>query len=727
MAKHKVNAAQISISTSDFNIQDLAFGAGTKTWFELASLSKTVASAFAIEYFAKKKISLNTKVNTLFEKSKSTFRLKSANGSPADWADKVTLAQLMSHYALNMHYVNGVPANKEMPPITAFLDGNDTYGYVPVCVQNDPGTKFQYSGGGFIVLEHLIESLEGKSVKELTREFLDKLNMKDFSFEQATLPDHEYATGISVDGKEIEGKRKMFPAFAAGCMGTAHDMNLFLNHLTRAYKKTEGSLALSHDTAVRMLFGRDFGCFKFMGSEMGLGVFVAAAGMNKIAIHQGANDGFRCLYLHCFDGPNKGQGFTLLCNAELNGVLFISEVAQNILKELKFEGIDFDKFKSHFDLKNIPQEEIVNIGYKNLIFSAFKPMLPESIVNKGPHDPLASFNLAVDAEILEVTNQKFARAENLLSAYLPVFDPNLFGKQGKIMDSWETVRHNALPCDVLVLKLKKSSVIKFISVSTKYHLGNQAQFIKIEGRVAGSDEWIELLPKSNLEGHALYGGKSASQKTVDLIRVSNFPDGGISRLGLYNEIPSEEIENFNGTSVKFTEEIPKTVKPLAAPYAPTEDEIKKNWSKVKKGELVDVASLAFGGKLIHASNEHYGPAIQTISPYSPMHMFDGFESARSRVPDHSEEIVLQLARPSVIEKIVLDFSFFVNNNPREITILGLSGKSWVTLVDVEAVKAFAGNKREFSINNEKTIEQIKVVAIPDGGINRIHVYSRNNF
>jgi malate synthase len=722
--KHKIQAAQVSITTSAFNIQDLTFGANKTTWFELASLSKTVASAFAIEYFAKKKISLDTKVNSLLEKSKSTFRLKSSDASHSEWADKVTIAHLMSHYALNMHYVNGVPADKKMPPITEFLNGNETYGYAPVSVANEPGTKFQYSGGGFIVLEHLIEALEEKPVAVLTREFLDKLGMKDFSFAQENIPGHEYTTGFSADGKEIVGKRKMFPAFAAGSMGTAHDMNVFLNHLTKAFRNSEGSEVLSHDTAVKMLYGRDFGCQKFMGSEMGLGVFIATAGMNKIAIHQGANDGFRCLYLHCFDGPNIGQGFTLLCNAELNGVLFISEVAQKLLKEMQFEGIDFKKFNYDFELKNIPQEEVVNIGYKKLIFDAFSPMLPESIIDKGPRDPLASYNLAVDAEIIEVTNQKFARAENLLSTHLPVFDPNLFGKQGKIMDSWETVRHNPLSCDTLLLNLKKPSTVKYISVSTKYHLGNQAQFIKIEGRVLETGEWIELLPKTNLEGHALYNGKSSSQKVVDQIRVSNFPDGGISRLGLYNELPAAEIGKFNDSSEKFVDDIPKTIKPLAAPYAPGEIEIKKNWSKIKKGELVDVASLAFGGKLIHASNEHYGPAIQTISPYSPMHMFDGFESARSRVSDHTEEIILQLACPSVIEKLVLDFSFFVNNNPREIKILGLSDKKWITLVDVESVKAFAGNKREFLINCDSVIDQIKVVAIPDGGINRIKAYSR---
>lgn len=91
-----------------------------------------------------------------------------------------------------------------------------------------------------------------------------------------------------------------------------------------------------------------------------------------MAIHQGANDGFRGIYIYCFDGPNKNYGLTVFSNADLKGVLFNSEVTQIILEELNFQGINFQKFKKNFDVKNISQEEIVNIGYKSLIFQAFE-------------------------------------------------------------------------------------------------------------------------------------------------------------------------------------------------------------------------------------------------------------------------------------------------------------------------------------------------------------------
>ena len=193
----------------------------------MASLSKTVGSCFAIEYFSKKNIPLDTSVNSLLEKTSSAFRIRAESHENNEWENQVTLEHLMSHSALNMHYVNGVPANLVMPPISAFLNGNKEYNYLPIRVINKPGTTFKYSGAGFMVLEHLIEELEKKSIKNLTRVFLDELGMKEFSFEQMKLPDVDYAYGYDDYGQEVMGTRKMFPAFAAG----------FLNNFQFSIKK----------------------------------------------------------------------------------------------------------------------------------------------------------------------------------------------------------------------------------------------------------------------------------------------------------------------------------------------------------------------------------------------------------------------------------------------------------------------------------------------------------
>ncbi|MFS4460707.1 serine hydrolase [Bdellovibrio sp. HCB2-146] len=722
LKKHKVHGAQIAISTGADSMQSFALGeASTKTWFELASLSKTVGSCFAIEYFRKKKIPLNTSVNQLLAKTDSSFRLKSLDAANPQWADQVTIANLMSHSALNMHYVSGTPANEPMPALTTVLP--------QVGVINEPNAKFQYSGAGFIVLEHLIESLEKQSIQSLTRPFLDQLGLKNFSFEQKNLPNVEYAHGYQIDGKEVPGTRYMFPAFAAGAMGTASDMSSFLAQLTKAFHQPEGAGIISHDTAVQMLFGSDKGCKKFMGTKMGLGVFTAEAGPNRLMIHQGANEGFRCLFVHCYNGPSTGLGFTILCNAELNGVLFISEVAQALLSEFKMEGIDTKLFKKTFVTADLSQEEVVNIGYRDLIFNAFAADLPEEIIEKGPLDPLAQYNLAVGGKVLEATNQLFARAENLLSDHLPLFDPGLFGRQGKIMDSWETVRHNQKPADEMIFELKKPSAINYVGVSTKYHLGNQAQFTRIEGLNVQTKEWQDIIPKTALEGHSYKAMKTTTGSTIfSQIKVSNFPDGGISRLHLFDEtLPQAEKAKFlpanEAKSVRFDDVIPQTIKSLAPKYEATETNIKTNWSKLKPGSEVDVASSAFGGKIIKATNEHYGPAIQVISPFPPLHMFDGMETSRSRKPGHFEEVIIGLGKASRLNRLELDFTYFVNNSPLELSIHGLADDKWIPLVEKMNVKGYAANKIVFDITEKSVLSQLKVTAHPDGGINRVKAYA----
>jgi malate synthase len=709
------NIAGTQISTLlDGNIHSIALGDATENnWFEMASLSKSVASAFAIEYFSKKNIPLSSAVNKLLKQTASRYQIP--NG------DDVTIEHLMSHKALNLHYVNGVPADRAMPPITAFLAGNTEYGYEPIKVVNVPGTRFQYSGGGFIVLEHLIEAIDGNPVKELTRKFLDDLGMNQWSFDQETRKDHEYATGLTDSGEVVSGTRKMFPAFAAGGMGTSHDMAKFLKHLETAYHDLSGSGPLSHDTARIMLHGFDQGCRKFMGCLMGLGIFIAHAGDNKLMIHQGANDGFRCLFLHAFEGPDRGKGFVILANKDNEAMLFIAEAAQALLKEMNFDGINTTVFGKTFSTDKLRQEEIVNLGYKNLVFNAFHPMRPEPITDKGPKDPLAPYNLLSGAKVIDVSDEMFARAENLFSDHLPKFDPTLFGKQGKVMDSWETVRHNPYGVDTLELELKGPAPIRYLLLSTKYHTGNFSPEVMIEG--LSEDKWETILPRKKLSGHSEVRITLPQEtKKISEIRVSQFPDGGFTRLGLFRELPEDVKTSFDGVTRSYEEKVPQTKKPLSIPYSPDQLEIEKNWKTIK-GEFNN-ASLALGAKVLSATDEHYSPASAALAPTGPINMFDGMESARSRTPGHFEEVVIAVAKPLAIHMVEMDFTYFVNNNPLEVSVDGHDGKDWITLVPKSLVKPFRGNKKRFSFPQSVKIEKLRLRTYPCGGLNRFRAMSR---
>ncbi|MCX6131364.1 MAG: serine hydrolase [Proteobacteria bacterium] len=291
MTKHQITGAAIALA-SDRGVQEISLGFAEKdkrpvhnhTFFELASLSKTLASAFAIEYFNKKGIPLDTSVNRLLAKTSSNFRLRLAKEK--EWLDEVNIEQILNHTALNMHYVKGFSRDKAMPPLTELLLYPERYGYSAIEVLHKPGTVFQYSGGGYLVLEHLIEAIEGKSIQELIRPFLRALGNLDLSFEAESFMGKDYANGYFDNGEGLAAGYLIFPAFAAGAFGTAGAMLSFLGLLGQAYHSLEGAGPISHDTAVRMLQGIDKGARKFMGCRIGLGVFIAEAGANRLAIHQ---------------------------------------------------------------------------------------------------------------------------------------------------------------------------------------------------------------------------------------------------------------------------------------------------------------------------------------------------------------------------------------------------------------------------------------------------------
>lgn len=365
------------------------------TVFEIASLSKTIAAAFMIQYFKAKGKDVNTLVNPLFREAGADFQLRSAEGMPPEWAEQVTLANLIDHTGLGMHYVNGVPLSKDMPPVQELISGTTEkpapYGYASIQLTKQPGTKFNYSGGGFLVLQHLLEVLEGKPIADIMQPFLAASGAAvglGLSFAQS-LPGKHYATGYKSDGVEpVPDGRLMFPPLAAGGLGSIAALAEWLRQLAIAYKKPDGCGPIAHSTAVQMLSpGPDLGSEAFMRSRMGLGIFVfeaAAPGQlpSKWMLHQGANDGFRGLLLVCFDGPDAvdgPRGLVVFSNSDNNAMLLNCAVVKALLQSstafsppLKCLDWSLTTPLDGFSMEGMKQAEIVNLGIKDLVLNAFR-------------------------------------------------------------------------------------------------------------------------------------------------------------------------------------------------------------------------------------------------------------------------------------------------------------------------------------------------------------------
>lgn len=329
------------------------------TWVQYASLSKTIGTAFAFETFREKGIDPDTSVNKVLRDLESTFVLE------GPYAEDVKLYHLCQHTALGMHYVPGL---KETPEPLKLLQGS----YASLCVEKEPGSKFHYSGGGFIVLEHVLNLLSpDKTVEDFLRGQIGS---------GLALSEISSADGHYDDNKPVPCRGGFaFPAFAAGLRGSPRVLMSFLRELARAYHGESDKI--SRETARAMLEDNlvDLGSIDFMGAYAGLGTFVAYGGPNKFMLHQAANDGFRGMYLVCFDGPDKGKGFVIVANGDTPAVFLNSALAVLCLKKLNIQGVDLSIVQNKedsFDLSHIPQEQIVNLVYKHLVFDAFTGTTP---------------------------------------------------------------------------------------------------------------------------------------------------------------------------------------------------------------------------------------------------------------------------------------------------------------------------------------------------------------
>jgi len=353
-----------------------------ETWLQIASLSKTVGTAFALETFRERGISTAQSANALLARLGSRWALRGADAQHSAYADAVTVAQLVNHTALGMHYVPGVHVPESaMPSAVDMLSGAAVeHGYAALLVERAPGVHFKYSGGGFIVLQHVLELVYGTPVDEALLPFLAKCGAADlgFSFE-AYGGVANVADGYYDDGRAVPGRGGLaFPPLAAGGRGTPTAVAKFLFELAEAYHGR--GQAISEATAHAMLDREnlvDLGSLDFMRARAGLGVFVARAGPNSVMLHQAANDGFRGVYVVCFDGPDAANGpvgFVVLANGDNAATFLNCDVCVALLRELRLEGVDLALLASDVqkaELLAAPQEQIVNLGYKELVFRAF--------------------------------------------------------------------------------------------------------------------------------------------------------------------------------------------------------------------------------------------------------------------------------------------------------------------------------------------------------------------
>jgi len=286
------------------------------TLFQAASISKPVSAMTALRFAEQGKLNLDSDVNRFL----SSWQIPENEHTEKN---KVTLRGILSHTAgLTVHGFQGYGFYAEVPSLLQILNGELPANSAPICVDVAPGSNFRYSGGGYTVMQQILEDISDKTFDELLQtEVLDKLNMHSSTFEQP-LPmqlREKAATGHVGAGVPIKGKWHTYPEkAAAGLWTTPTDLANFAIEImksceNRSNKILSASMADSMLTAVK--------------EDYGLGLAVKKLGHNIIRFgHAGGNEGFRC-YLVAYKGNE--QGAVVMTNSD-NGDHLMMEIVRSI-------------------------------------------------------------------------------------------------------------------------------------------------------------------------------------------------------------------------------------------------------------------------------------------------------------------------------------------------------------------------------------------------------------
>jgi len=177
----------------------------TKTFFQAASTSKLVTAALALHLVEKGILDLDQDVNTY-------LRSWQVRENEFTAQRKVTLRLLLTHQS-------GLPTtnfdqkeNAGDPTLVQVLNGKAPAINAPAIVKYTPGTMWQYSNLGFVVVQQLLEDATNKPFSQLAQEVVfEPLGMENSTFEYPLRQDLRSREAMPHDAEGIAREPAMVP------------------------------------------------------------------------------------------------------------------------------------------------------------------------------------------------------------------------------------------------------------------------------------------------------------------------------------------------------------------------------------------------------------------------------------------------------------------------------------------------------------------------------------
>ncbi len=322
MAHHGVPAISIAVAFDGEVVWARAYGERTKgsgepvdenTLFQAASLSKPVAALAALTLVEDGRVDLDAPARPYL---KSWPLPDNAYTS----ANPVTLRHLLSHRAgATIHGFRGYHPDAPLPTSAQILAGAEPANTAPVTIDQVPGERRRYSGGGYQIAQLLIEDVTGMGFAQYVEQSVFApagLTLSNYDHVQSTA--NVAAGHVGGESRPIEAPGYLaYPELAAAGMWTTPSELLRLGSQVAAARQGEGDMI--PQGLARQLVPTSV-------EQPGLGFGLNEPGDGMVFVHNGHNPGYSARWFSYADGR---ASVAILTNSDSGGDL-IREVASAI-------------------------------------------------------------------------------------------------------------------------------------------------------------------------------------------------------------------------------------------------------------------------------------------------------------------------------------------------------------------------------------------------------------
>ena len=308
-------------------------------------------------------------------------------------------------------------------------------------------------------------------------------------------------------------------------------------------------------------------------------------------------------------------------------------------------------------------------------------------------------------KVLYATDDFFAEKENLILPTRGVFIADKYTDRGKWMDGWESRRKRTPGHDWAVIQLATSGKIKGFDIDTHFFLGNHPPHASIEAVYLESTDritdwenvaWKEILPKSHLDAGSQNFYDCQDDNIYTHLRLHIYPDGGVARFRVYGEV--------------F-----------------------KNWETFDASQELDLAAAINGGQAIACNDMFFSSMSNLIMPGRGVNMGDGWETKRNRTPNNRDWVILKLAHPGTVDRIIVDTCHFKGNYPDSCSIEAcfsttddVTHADWKMLLPQQKLSADHIHEYVSEVIALGGITHIRLNIFPDGGVSRLRLFGKIN-